>query len=243
MMQEKSPGNDIGNASNLDAFQAKIAYRFRDPELLLAALTHSSWTNECPGEKASHNERLEFLGDAVLEICVSDELYHRFPGIREGVLTRLRSKLVSEPSLAGIARQIGLGGLLRLGKGEAAQGGRERASILSDAFEAVLAAVYEDGGFSEARRVVDRLFEDHWPALAPGPERKDFKTALQEACHRRFNALPIYALLQASGPEHAKVFSVSLTMPDGAEFLASGTSCKRAEQKAAEVALEKLCTS
>ncbi len=231
----------IDTIANLDSFQTKIAYRFRDPVLLLTALTHSSWINECPNEKESHNERLEFLGDAVLEICVSDELYHRFPGIREGILTRLRSNLVSESSLAGIARQIGLGNLLRLGKGEITQGGRERASILSDAFEAVLAAVYEDGGFSEARRVVAHLFENHWPTLTPGPQRKDYKTALQEICHRQFNALPIYTMLHASGPEHAKVFSVSLTMPDGTEFFASGTSCKRAEQKAAEVALETLC--
>lgn len=217
--------------------ETRIGHAFARPELLDLALTHSSWANEAGGD---HNERLEFLGDAVLELCVSAWLYHRFPGVREGQLTRLRSGLVSTASLAERARHIGLDGLLRLGRGEEEQGGRRRDTVLSDALEAVLAAVYEDGGFAAARGAVERIFDGRWPQGVPAVSVKDCKTLLQEATQRLFGQTPAYVRAGSSGPEHAKVFEVVLTLPDGAEFRASGPSCRKAEQEAARRALAAL---
>jgi ribonuclease-3 len=144
-----------------------LGYVFRDAGLLAAALTHSSFANEADGG-GPHNERLEFLGDAVLSLCVSSELFARFPGAQEGDLTRLRSRLVNASSLAELARGIGLDRHLRLGRGEENQGGRTRDALLGDAFEAVLGAVYEDGGFASARELVRRLFAEQWPRTPAG---------------------------------------------------------------------------
>lgn len=216
--------------------EERLDHVFARPELLDLALTHSSWANECGGGQR-HNERQEFLGDAVLELCVSWELFRRFPKAREGELTKLRARLVSTVSLAERARQLGLDGLLKLGRGEERQGGRDRDSVLSDVLEAVLAAVYEDGGFAAAQKAVARIFEQHWPQTAGQTQRKDCKTRLQEMAQQLFKDRPVYALLASRGPEHAKIFEVSLHLPDGREFMASGTSCKKAEQEAARLAL------
>lgn len=189
----------------------------------------------------NHNERQEFLGDAVLELSVSWELFCRFPGAREGDLTKMRALLVSTVSLAQRARELGLDSLIKLGKGEENQGGRSRDAVLSDALEAVLAAVYEDGGYEAARESVRRLFAAHWPqAGGKQPRPKDNKTRLQEATLQLFKERPAYTLLTSHGPEHAKIFEVSLRLPDDREFLASGSSCKKAEQEAARLALEAL---
>lgn len=227
-------------ASRARDLEAALGYVFVRPELLDLALTHSSWANEC-GEGQTHNERLEFLGDAVLELCVSTKLYRRFPDAREGELTKMRSHLVSTVSLAERARKVGLDRLLKLGRGEESQGGRTRDSVLSDAFEAVLAAVYADGGFDVAQRVVDRLFVDRWPERAEKAMPKDYKTRLQEVSQQRFGQPPMYTRLGSHGPEHSKVFEIALRLPDGTEFTASGSSCKKAEQSAALQALEMLC--
>lgn len=216
--------------------EAHLRYAFRDKSLLAAALTHSSWANENGCDQ--HNERLEFLGDAVLEVHISRGLYERFPSEREGGMTSLRSRLVSEGKLAELARSMELGQYLRLGKGEEAQGGRERAALLADALEAVLGAVYLDGGHDEAARLVARLYEGQWPDSASARKGKDYKTRLQEVTQARFRALPAYVPLASSGPEHARVFEVRLELPDGRSFLASGGSLKRAEQEAARQALE-----
>ena len=219
---------------------ARLGHRFRRPELLELALTHSSWANE-RGAGCAHNERLEFLGDAVLELCVSTELFQRFPEMREGELTRLRAHLVSTKGLARRARELGLDAHIRLGKGEEQQGGRTRDAILSDALEAVLAAVYEDGGFDAAKNAVARIFAGHWPLAGGAPQARDAKSRLQEATQHLFGKMPVYALVASSGPEHAKHFQARLTLPDGRDFAGQGTSLRKAEQDAAACALEALC--
>ncbi|MBD5539237.1 MAG: ribonuclease III [Desulfovibrio sp.] len=237
-MDDKKTAPDGADVNDL---AAKLGHSFRRPELLEQALTHSSWANE-RGAGGAHNERLEFLGDAVVELCVSSELFRRFPKLREGELTRLRAHLVSTRGLARRARELGLDAHLRLGRGEEQQGGRDRDAILSDALEAVLAAVYEDGGFAAARDAVARIFAGHWPADAGAPQARDYKSRLQEAVQHLFGTMPVYTQAATSGPEHAKHFQVRLTLPDGRDFAGQGTSCKKAEQDAARCALEALAT-
>ncbi|MBQ3059761.1 MAG: ribonuclease III [Desulfovibrio sp.] len=220
----------------LHQVEAILGYVFQQQLLLATALTHSSWANE-QGQAGLHNERQEFLGDAVLELCVSWELYRRFPRIREGELTKLRSALVSTGSLARKARQLGLDAALRLGRGEEQQGGRSRDAVLSDALEAVLAAVFEDGGFKAAQHVVGRIFAGDWPQAVGKPLQKDHKTRLQELTLQRYRSRPVYDMLSCTGPEHARVFEVSLSLPDGSVFQAVGSSHKKAEQEAARLAL------
>lgn len=217
--------------------EAVLGYSFNDSNLLLNAITHSSWANEHESA-ARHNERLEFLGDAVLELCVSAELFRRFPDAREGALTEMRARLVGARPLAALARSLGLDRCLRLGRGEESQGGRGRDALLSDALEAIFGAVYLDGGHDAACRVVERVFGRHWAGVAESVPGKDFKTRLQEATQRMYKERPVYALVGSSGPEHAKRFDVRLELPDGRSFTASGPSLKRAEQEAARVALE-----
>ena len=221
----------------LEPIEAILGYTFTSRDFLLTALTHSSYANENEGGIA-HNERLEFLGDAVLELCVSSELFARFPDVREGDLTRMRAKIVSQPFLAELAREYGLDAALRLGKGEESQGGRERPSLLSDAFEAVLGAVYLDGGFAAVTTVVRTMFDGKWPVQKQGGPAKDCKSLLQEVTQRRFKERPVYVLVDSSGPEHAKVFTVKVTLPDNREFTSDGPSLKRAEQLVACLALD-----
>jgi ribonuclease-3 len=223
--------------SALQELQKKLHYDFGRIELLEHALTHSSCANEM-GNGASHNERLEFLGDAALELSVSQELYARFPDVREGELTRMRAKLVSQSSLAVIAVETGVNLHLRLGKGEEAQGGRERPSLLCDAFEAVLGAVFLDGGYSAASAVVSALFEKKWPCVDSDERSRDCKSLLQELTQRRYKERPVYTLVESHGPEHAKVFTVKAALPDGRMFFDNGPSLKRAEQLVAGKALQ-----
>lgn len=219
--------------------ESAIGYVFQDKALLATALTHSSYANE-QGDHAGHNERLEFLGDAVLELCVSVELFTRFPDVREGDLTRMRAKIVSQPFLAELAHERNVDVALLLGKGEESQGGRERPSLLSDAFEALLGAVYLDGGFSAAAAVVRTVFNGKWPVLRTGAPAKDCKSFLQEVTQQKWKERPVYTLIGSSGPEHAKVFTVRVTLPDALEFTSDGPSLKRAEQLVACRALEHL---
>ncbi len=219
--------------------QNKLGYTFHNSDYLQMALTHSSSANENK-KVGMHNERQEFLGDAVLELCVSWALFSRFPTAREGDLTKLRSSLVSAKSLANLARELHIDKYLRLGRGEESQGGRQRDTVLSDAFEAVLGAVFEDGGYDAAYAVVLYVFSKHWPENASQNLRKDYKTQLQESMQRLHKDRPVYVLLSSSGPEHAKVYEVRLTLPQGQIFQASGQSLKRAEQEAARLALMSL---
>jgi ribonuclease-3 len=221
----------------LRALQNEIHYEFKQVKLLIQALTHSSHANEhgCP-----HNERLEFLGDAVLELAVSQELFHKFPEVQEGHLTKMRSALVSEGALAQAARRIRLGECLLLGRGEDVQGGREKNSVLSDALEAVLGAVYLDGGLEHAITCVNFLFAGLWPAPPETFRPRDFKSLLQEATQRIWKARPSYALRESHGPEHAKQYTVVVTMPDKTEVEWEERSMRKAEQGAAEQALMQL---
>jgi len=226
-------------AADNDALAAGLGHAFADPRLLATALTHSSYANE-RGESAGHNERLEFLGDAVLELCVSEELFARFPEAPEGELTLLRSQLVNESSLADMARRLGLAGHVLLGRGEENQGGRSRPSLLSDVFEAVVGAVFLDGGYQAAQTFVTRVFREAWPERPAAPKAKDFKSRLQEYTQKTHKARPTYALLGSAGPEHDKRFEVRLTLPGGREILATEKSVKKAEQMAARLALTAL---
>ncbi len=221
----------------LQTLQSEIHYEFKQVKLLIQALTHSSHANEhgCP-----HNERLEFLGDAVLELAVSHELFLKFPEVQEGHLTKMRSALVSEGALASVAKRIGLGACLLLGKGEDVQGGREKNSVLSDAMEAVLGAVYLDGGLKAAITCVNFLFAGHWPAPPQTFRPRDFKSLLQEATQRIWKARPSYALRDSHGPEHAKLYAVIVTLPDNTTVEWEERSMRKAEQGAAEQALRLL---
>ncbi|AMK09665.1 MAG: ribonuclease III [Pseudodesulfovibrio sp.] len=213
-----------------------IHHRFAQVKFLENALTHSSFANEQDGN--DDNERLEFLGDAVLELCISEEGFRRYPTAQEGQLTRIRSQLVKEQSLAAIARDLKLDKYIRLGRGEELQGGRDRDALLADAFEALLGAVFLDGGFDVARRTVLAIFEDQWPARAVIPETKDYKSRLQEVAQELFRDRPVYVLAGTSGPEHEKLFEVDVTLPGGEKFRGVGTSVKRAEQEGAHLALQ-----
>ena len=216
-------------AGAVDRQQGRFAgHVFRDPGLLAQALTHRS-------AGAPHNERLEFLGDAVLGALIAEALFARCPGADEGTLTRARAELVRESSLAAVARDLDLGSRLVLGPGEMKSGGHRRDSILSDALEAVIAAVYLDAGLDTCRAVVLPLFERALAALASGRIAKDAKTRLQEWLQARQRALPVYELLAETGEEHARTFIVRCVLAD-AQIAAEGQGSSRraAEQQAAE---------
>lgn len=219
--------------------EARLGHTFSDPLLLHMALTHSSYVNEHGGELCN-NERLEFLGDAVLELVVSEDLYHRFPEVREGRLTSLRAGLVKEASLAEAGREVELAGLLLMGRGEEAQGGRDRDALLADALEALIGAVFLDGGFEAARNVVHNLLGSRMPDTSELPRVKDFKTRLQEHTQRESGGRPVYSLVDTAGPDHEKVYEVRVRLPDGSEYAARGPSKKKAEQLAAGIALDSL---
>ena len=219
-----------------DELQDCIHHRFDQVKLLETALTHSSFANEQEGN--ADNERLEFLGDAVLELCISEEGFKRFPFAPEGQLTRIRSQLVKEKSLAIIARELDLDQYIQLGKGEELQGGRDRDALLADTFEALLGAVFLDGGFEAAKKTILAIFDRWWPKQAILPETKDYKSRLQEVVQERFRERPVYVLAGTSGPEHEKVFDVDVVLPEGDRFRASGSSVKRAEQEVAKTALD-----
>jgi len=222
-------------ATEFDRQQGRFAgYVFRDPGLLTQALTHRS-------AGAPHNERLEFLGDAILGALVAEALYTRWPNADEGTLTRARAELVRESSLAAVARELDLGPRLVLGAGELKSGGHRRDSILSDALEAVFAAVYLDAGLDTCREVVLPLFEKTFVALAGGRVAKDAKTRLQEWLQGRQKALPVYELLSESGEEHAKTFHVRCALAAaGIAAEGEGSSRRAAEQQAAEAVMGQL---
>jgi ribonuclease III len=220
---------------DFDAVAEALGHRFADAGLLHEALTHRSYANEHP-ERAPHdNERLEFLGDAVLTLSASTLLWERFPDATEGELTRRRADLVCESSLAAIARQLGLGQSLRLGKGEHRSGGRDKPRLLCSALEACIAAVYLDGGIDKAARVVRQLLS---PALdEPELGRRDAKTRVQELVQALGEGTPRYAVLSATGPDHARVFEVSCLSNVRELGRGTGRSKLEAEQSAARTAL------
>lgn len=206
----------------------------------LVALTHKSWVNEHPTEGVPDNERLEFLGDAVIDLAVSHRLMERFPEASEGTLSRLRASIVDESGLAEVARAMDLGGLLRLGRGEERTGGRAKPSLLADALEAVIAVIYLDGGLPRVLEVVDRLFGEALERAGTPPANRDFKTRLQEISHVVLGGPPRYRVVAERGPDHAKTFVVELSFGDRAVARAEGRTKKEAEQLAARAALEDL---
>jgi len=216
--------------------EGTIDYRFDNISLLQNALTHSSYANERWHNGLMSNERLEFLGDSVLGMLVAEYLYRSFPDRPEGELTRMRADMVCENALAEIARQIGLGQHLLLGKGEESNGGRSRGSILADAVESVIAACYLDGGMDAAREFVNRFVLTRVPAAKM--KNVDYKTALQELVQQKRDQVLQYTLVDETGPDHDKQFRVELTLNGMPIGLGIGTSKKRAEQDAARAALE-----
>jgi ribonuclease III len=226
---------------DLDVVARALGYRFQDFTLLRDALTHRSFANEYPARGPRDNERLEFLGDAVLSLGASALLWERFPSASEGELTRRRADLVCEAGLAEIARELGVGDVLRLGRGEAKSGGRTKPRLLCSALEAILAAVYVDGGVRAALEVVRRILE---PKLsAPELGQRDFKTRLQERVQAIGSPAPRYLVLETTGPDHALLFRVSCVC--GERELATGTGRSKieAEQLAARLALDGLDTA
>jgi len=228
---------------SIDALQASLAYRFANKMLLEEALTHSSYVNERKPGDSTHNERLEFLGDAVLSLVMSEYLASRLPDCSEGALSKLKAGLVSESSLARVARRLKLGGYLRLGRGEERSKGREKDSLLSDAVEAVIAAVHLDGGYDASRAATLLLFEDELRSMTSQgtqPGADDFKTQLQEWCQKRYETLPRYEIVQQSGPDHDKMFEVVVSVKDEVAGRGVGRSKKEAEQSAARQALRRI---
>lgn len=220
----------------MEVLQQNLGYKFKNIKLLENALTHSSYANEVRNGHTS-NERLEFLGDSVLSVIVADYLFNNFSDIPEGELTKLRASLVCEKSLCAFSREISLGDFLLLGKGEEKGGGRQRDSILADAFEAVLAAIYIDGGMDVARKYVLRFVKAE---LKNRDDEvfKDYKTALQEIIQRNPEENVTYILKSEHGPDHNKVFEVEVHLNSNIIGTGKGKNKKQAEQMAAKQALE-----
>jgi len=216
-----------------------IDYLFSDLALIRRALTHCSHGNESCNH-AEHNERLEFLGDAVVDLVVGHHLMESLPAAREGQLSKLRAMVVREASLERAARELCLGDYLRLGRGEEQTGGRQKASILADAFEALVGAVYLDGGFSAAQEVVRRQLRSLAEAAVSGRLDRDHKTRLQELAQGQLHQVPRYLVTEERGPDHEKVFEVAVCLGERELARAEGHSKKEAEQSAAQRALEEL---
>jgi ribonuclease-3 len=225
-------------ADGLTRLEERLGWPFRDRERLLAALAHRSWCAEHPDTES--NERLEFLGDAVLGLVVTDRVFALYPGLPEGELAKVRAAVVNADVLAELAVEVGLGSELLLGKGEDASGGRAKPSILSDAMEAVIAAVYLDGGWEAANELVLRLLAGRIAQAAAGPGGHDYKTRLQELAARRFDRLPRYQVT-GHGPDHAKRFIATVMLDGEARGTGEGRSKKHAEQAAAKAAWLWLC--
>ena len=220
----------MNSNKRIEEFEKIIGYSFRDKSLISEALTHSSYANEHRINDMNNNERLEFLGDAVLEISISEYLYNRYPDEPEGYLTKMRASIVCEPTLALCSKDIRLGEFLLLGKGEELTGGRERKSITSDAFEAVIGAIYLDGGFANAKEFIDKFI------LADIKDKQlfyDSKTILQEIVQAKGDKNLVYKLVGENGPDHNKQFEVNAMLGDEIVGKGIGRTKKAAEQEAA----------
>ena len=223
-----------------DKLLKKIGYEFNDRSLLTNALTHSSYSSEHKMDYASNNERLEFIGDAYVDAVVGAKLFEIMGSAHEGILSRCRADVVCEDSLAGTASEMGLGEFLYLGKGEEASGGRNKASILADAFEALVGAIILDGGYEAGRDIILRLLEDRIVLGAQGKLNKDFKTRLQEKLQEADHNVKIeYRKVAESGPDHNKTFTIEVEINGRTAGRGTGQSKAKAEQAAAEDALSK----
>ncbi len=222
----------------LSELERNLGYTFKSRKILLKALLHKSYSFE---KGLSENyEVLEFLGDSVISLIVSEILINKFPQKREGELSHIRAFLVSEPSLAKLARKIELGKFILLGKGEIKTGGKEKESILCDVFESIFGAIYLDSNFETAKRVFKETFlEEMWRIFSSRKVHKDFKSQLQEYTQRHFGLIPTYEIVEEKGPEHEKTFTVKCTV-EGKAIIAKGKSKKEAEQEAAKQMLKAL---
>lgn len=234
----RSGGSDIDPA-NFSSFEEHLGYHFKNRDLIEEALRHSSFVNEMPQTRLRDNERLEFLGDAVLNLIVGHILMDRYPELEEGDLSRIRAGLVNEFRLAKIARNIHMGSFIRLGKGERQTEGMEKSSILANTFEAVTAAIYLDSGLEAAFQVVEKHLPMLPDAMDPQTVYHDFKSRLQEIVQTRQGEIPVYTVVRETGPDHDKTFTVQLTVY-GMITEGTGKSKKLAEQEAARKAYEML---
>lgn len=225
--------------SLLKKFQRSIRYNFKDRYLLNQALTHRSYAYERVEGKISDNERLEFLGDAVLGLAISDYLYGRFPHYQEGEMTRIKSVLVSKNVLEKLSRRIGVGEVLLLGKGEAANGGAEQTTNLAGVYEAIIGAIYLDGGFKRTNKFIESQFKDVIPEIMENGAHKDYKSVLQEYSLKMHKQTPRYAVVFEEGPDHKKYFEVAVSFNGAIHGKGKGKNKKSAQQDAAYNALFK----
>ncbi len=229
---------DENRLKYLHALEERFNYRFNDIDLLSTALTHRSYVNENPSLQLADNERFEFLGDAVLGLCVSDLLINRYVDFSEGTLSKIRAGIVNEKPLAELASSLALGDCLLLGKGEENSGGRAKDSLLANSLEAVIAALYIDSGFNEVKNILELLLAPLLDDSVLLSQSFDYKTAFQEFCQKRYKVAPVYTLIDSSGPDHAKIFEVQVTIADKTPQTGYGKSKKEAEKQAAQKAWE-----
>lgn len=222
-----------------EEIEEKVGYLFEKKELLYAALTHRSYVNEHREQSIGHNERLEFLGDSVLGLVMADLLYHRLPDESEGFLSSVRSRLVDSSACAAYFQKLGLSPFLLLGRGEQMSEGRQKQSILADAFEGLVGALFLDGGLAAARSFLLCHFEEEVKAAIGSPSR-NYKAELQDFSQRKFHQVPVYKVVEESGPEHAKSFHVLVFLNDEEVGKGQGSSKKEAEQRAAYDAVVRL---
>jgi ribonuclease III len=222
----------------LKPLEERLGYTFQQIDFLSTALTHRSYVNENPQLDLSDNERLEFLGDAVLGLCVSDLLIRKYPDFDEGTLSKFRALMVNEKPLAQLATQMRLGEYLLLGHGEETSGGRQKESLLANALEAVIAAVYLDAGFAKTRTFVRKLMTPLLNDAVLTAQSFDYKTALQEYCQKKFKSAPTYTLLDVSGPDHARDFTMEVSLNGAFQQTGTGRSKKEAQKQAAQKAME-----
>ncbi len=234
--------NSITKARPVSHLARELGVVFKDPELLQQAMHHRSYLNEA-GESVESNERMEFLGDAVLGLVVSDKLYRDYPGLSEGHLSQLRAILVRWDALAAVAERIGLGDYLVLGRGEELSGGRNRPSNLAGAFEALIGAAFLDGGIPSARKLILKLLKPDFAEIAARGVTADSKSELQHVAQTRWHQIPEYRLISSEGPDHAKLFTVEVVVGSQVVGQGQGRNKKQAELNAARQALETLAAT
>lgn len=230
----------LTSLERVGALEARVLLDFSDKQLALAAITHKSYCNEHKDEPCVDNERLEFLGDAVVNLAIAHRLMERFPRAAEGELTKLRALIVNEEGLARVARRLGLGELLLLGRGEELTGGRDKPSVLADALEAVAGAIFLGQGMPATMAFVDRFFGEALAGAAEGRQGQDYKSILHEDAQGRLGAAPRYRVVSETGPDHEKVFEVEVSIGAGTYARSTGRSKKEAEQAAARETLAML---
>lgn len=233
--------NDETRKQQLRELQDILGINFNDIRILDQSLTHTSYAYEVNGNNgAFQNERLEFLGDVVLNLVVSEYIYKKYPDYKEGQLAKMRSKIVSKPILAKHAKYLGLGEYLLLGKGEEMTGGRNRHSILADTFEAIIGAIYLDSGLETSRYFVLKQLEEDIEKITHNAQVQDYKTDFQEFTQKNFKILPFYKVIKKEGPDHNKTFEIAVTVKGKVWGIGKGKSKKEAEQQAAFFALQKI---